>query len=336
MSNFIEVIPERIFQNCAQLVLLDLNLNRIRAIADDAFVGLSSLRTLWLQTNSIPRISRNLLRNIPSIRSLLLSQNEIEEIPVDAFVDLAQLNGLVLNRNRIATWSGEILSRNPTVNHLDLGENRIRNIPANIFSNIPNLVTLSIGGLLEEVPAFEGISSLQNLAITNSPITRVSAFSLRHLPNLNSLNFRDCRIESVDFSMTSPRILENLRQLELQNNSISNLNESSFEMLTSLVYLGLARNQIENLTLTTLEPVLPLDSFQISHNRISRMEREIFEQSPNMIVSSEGNPCFSGSFTVGTNFDLNQLNRCFNSGLSLKMNIFVLLAAAVLAFFGKL
>jgi hypothetical protein len=135
--------------------------------------------------------------------------------------------------------------------------------------------------------------------------------------------------------MTTPKILANLHTLYLTNNSISTLEGSSLEMLTGLKMLDLSYNQIRRLTYDTLKPVLPLEYLYIDYNEMTFIDRRIIEDSKNMLISSFGNRCYSSSFQINEVLDLKTLEKCFNSGLNLKMNSVVLIVAVFVAIFMK-
>jgi platelet glycoprotein V len=334
-ENEIEVIPAGIFQKCQSLTTLSLNRNHIKTINDDAFLGLTSLNSLWLWTNNIGSINRQIFRHTLGLRAIFLNQNEIEAVAADTFVDLQELYWLEINLNRLTKWNKDILSQNPKVEKLGLDGNQISTLDVDTFSNLPNLVELSIGSLLEEIPAFEGVQRLEKLIIGKNQIKKVSAASFAHMESLNYLYISNGLVEKLDFSMTTPRILTNLQTLYLTNNSISTLEGSSLEMLTGLQTLSLAQNQIRRLTYDTLKPVLPLESLYINYNEMTFIDRRIIEDSKNMRVYSFGNRCYSGDFHVNEALDLQTLEKCFNSGLNLKMNSVVLIVAVFVAIFMK-
>lgn len=333
MDNEIEAIPAGIFRNCPRINGLNFRNNRIRTIHENAFQGVSELQTLILSGNGIVNVNRNLFSTNIQMRWISLDENEIQEINSDTFADLPQLRFLDLRNNAISSWSLEILSQNQRIEELRLGGNQITTLDASTFSNLPNLVTLSIGEL-ERIPTFEGVSSLITLEINNSPVTSITAASFIHMTSLRNFFMMNGQLESVDFSMTNPQILGSLQTLALHNNSISNLEDSSFQMLTGVTSLGLNRNQIERLQIDTLGPMLPLNFLSVENNRISRIDREILERSPNMRIVAWGNQCFSGTLIVGQD-EMSRLNRCFNSGISLKINGIVIFMAAFVALFVK-
>ena len=335
--NEIQTIPAGIFRNCDRLHRVTINHNQIRTIHDNAFMGMRALASLWLVNNEITAINSNMFLHTPILQSIFLNNNNIEVITTDTLRNLQELSWLALNNNRITTWTIDILSQNPRMTRLELSGNFIQTLDVNTFSNLPNLIELSIGSLLEEIPVFEGVQRLEHFSVIGCPIKRVTAASFIHMESLNNLWLGRNQIESVDFSMTTPRILTHLRTLSIFNNSISNLTHSNFEMLSGLTSLTLGSNQIEKLSIDTLGPVLPLISLDVNRNRIFQIDREIIEQSPGMLLLAFGNQCVSGNFLINSTFDINQLNRCFNSGMKLKVNgIILLLLAVLLAVLGKL
>jgi Leucine-rich repeat (LRR) protein len=335
-ENKIEVVPAGIFRACLKLRSFSLSFNQIKAISDDAFDGLSNLDSLWLSyNNNIKSISRQLFKNTPMLSGIFLGYNEIEEIAAGTFDDLPDLSWVSVGNNKITKWSKEILSQNPKMTVLELNGNQIRNFDADTFSNLPELIDLKLGDFMEEIPVFEGVQRLERLTILNCRFSNLSAASFAYMDSLSFLYIGNGLVETFDFSMTTPRILTNLKTLYLSNNSISTLEGSSLEMLTGLKTLGLAQNQISRLTYDTLKPVLPLEFLYIDDNQMSFIDRQIIENSTGMQVSSQRNQCFHGGFKVDESLEMIRLQRCFNSGLSIKANGFVLLVAAFVTVFLK-
>jgi Leucine-rich repeat (LRR) protein len=333
--NEIEAIPSGIFRNCARMSTLRIADNRISTVHEDAFMGLGNLGTLTLTNNSITSFTRQHLRHTTRIQTISLGRNEIEEITADTFADLTNLRTLNLNNNRLSSWSREILSQHPLIESLNLANNQFQTLAVDVFSNLPNLASLTIGGLTE-FPILEGVQRLTRFSVSGSPTTRIPSAWFANMNNLNTLVLMGNRLESVDFSMTEPKILGNLRHLDLFSNQISNLSASSFEMLTGLRILTLTFNELLHLPFEPLKPVLPLEILDIGFNRITRIDREILEKSPGMRVSASSNRCFSGNFIVNDELDWTQLDSCFNSGVSMKVSSLVLVLVGFVAFSKKI
>lgn len=325
-NNHLVSIPEGIFRNCQELSTLTMRRNLISNIHDNAFVGLSRAFILTLTENKIKIINRNMMNPLSRLGILDLDGNEIEQLDANTLEVLPNLQTLSLRNNKISTWNVNILQRNPRIERLQLSGNQIQTLDVNTFSNLPNLIELSIGSLLEVIPAFENLLRLENLVLDGNQLTHVSASSFVNMPNLNRAFLGRNRIESFDFSMTSTRILTNFRYLEMTNNSIAEIAEGSLTMLGNLSYFGLSRNQLAKLSFSAFDPVLPLQTLDVRDNRISRVDREIFENAVTMNFFATGNVCVNTNFVIDSTSDLSRLNRCFNSARSLKINIFAVVA----------
>lgn len=331
--NEITTIPQGIFRNCQRMTSLSMNRNQISRIHDNAFVGLTSLSSLWLVHNNIQSINRNMMRPMTVLASLFLDDNEIEEIEAAAIEVSSNLRRLSLRNNKISSWSVEILQNNPLIRELILSGNQIQTLSADSFSNLQNLVELWIGSLLEEIPVLENMQRLETLVIENNNLKHVSAASFAHMENLIVLNLGRNQIETIDFSMTSPRILRNLRTLELTANNIESIEEGTLTMLKDLTRLGLSRNQLQRLSIDSIRPVLPLISLDVQRNQIRSLDREIFEQETDMHFFALGNVCVSEDLLINSTFDMNRLESCFNSAVDKKVNllgfVFVILVSGL-------
>ncbi|KAF7382767.1 hypothetical protein HZH66_013169 [Vespula vulgaris] len=204
-------IPIDTLKTLKNLTVLDLSMNKITKVPDDAFAGLK-LVTLKLSDNEVTLSSaafrgleaslKNLnlkgtrqkkvpeaLRGLKALAFLDLSQNSIHELPgsagVKAFEGLDSLTGLNLERNLIQNIGPNAFYgvRN-TLSSLSLLNNLIPDFPTAAINSIHDLRVLDIGfNLITELPvnAFQGNPSVTLLAIDGNPLSTVPERALARL-----------------------------------------------------------------------------------------------------------------------------------------------------------
>ncbi len=83
--------------------IIYISLRYIKTIDPDTFIGLTSLRSLYLNSNQILSIDSAAFTGLSSLRVLELSYNQISSIDPAAFTDLTSLRWLYLNSNQISS-----------------------------------------------------------------------------------------------------------------------------------------------------------------------------------------------------------------------------------------
>jgi hypothetical protein len=335
MNQFASIDPN-FFAECNRLSSLSMNQNRIRTITDNAFVGLSSLDTLSLSNNIIRTITNTSFRPIGNLAHLILDNNQVVEFTYESLSAIPNLRTLSLRNNAITTWDVHILRFNPRLERLFLSGNQLKTLEPNTFSNLQNLNELWLGNLMEEVPVFESVGALEILVLNDNQLMNISSLSFANMRNLKSLHLDRNQLGSFDFSVTSPGVLSNLENLFLNNNSIGWLEDCSLEALTSLKHLEMSFNEFRRIPYDYIQPSLPLEFLDITRNRVSQIDRRVIEESPNIYLMAKDNACVNGNFLVNATFDMGDLQDCFGGGMSLKVNVFVVVLAFVVGLVGKM
>ncbi|XP_015600327.1 uncharacterized protein LOC107270128 [Cephus cinctus] len=210
-DNELTEISTPILKTLKNLTLLDLSMNKITRVVDNAFGGMR-LATLKLSDNEVTlstgafwgleRTLKNLnlkgtrqkkipeaLRGLKALAFLDLSQNSLRELPGSAgpkaFEGLDSLTGLNLERNLIQNIGPDAFYgvRN-TLSSLSLLNNLIPDFPTGAINSVHDLKVLDIGfNLITELPvnAFQNNPSITLLAIDGNPLTTVPEESLANL-----------------------------------------------------------------------------------------------------------------------------------------------------------
>ncbi|XP_076450179.1 uncharacterized protein LOC143286487 [Babylonia areolata] len=258
---------------------LDLSMNNISTLPDNAFAHLTSLQDLRLASNKLQSLPKRIFRKNRFLSTLYLQGNRFKSVPRGALQNLPQLQQL----------------------HLDA--NQIREVPANCFKNLHSLKQLWLDyNNLTRVPsrALSSLTHLEALTLALNNITVISDHAFRNLSRLVVLLLHDNRIRHIgDYAFLG---LKSLRILELNKNRLKEM-PSSLSHLESLSELNLEENNIETLPDNSFSQNRKLTLIQLLKNPIRSIGSRAFVRLPSLekIVLSEVTNMFSFPDLNGTN-----------------------------------
>lgn len=211
-------IPPRTFQYQKKLKELHLNHNKIGAIANETFIGLSTLASLNLGDNFLDELGAYVFSTLPKLEELNLSKNRISRIDARAFNGLSNLRVLYLNDNSLSTVPSDAFAPFDVLAELYLG--------INVFTTIEN-------------GAFERLNGLSLLDLKGAGLSNISTDTFRGLEaSLRKLDISDNRLSQVP--TTALNHLTRLEELMLGQNSFETISSSAFDGLTNLRHLDIS------------------------------------------------------------------------------------------------
>lgn len=291
-NNRVMELEKHLFQYVPTLEYIDLANNDIGAVADEAFHGLSHLKTLLLETNSIEILTNATFYGAENLQFLDLSQNQIFEIENGTFAHLSKLKSLKLNQNQIDLLQANIFDGLGSIERLDLSTNLIAVIEDGVFDKLINLKLLELGfnqlttlpeSILDGLPSlstlFLASNGLQNINFLNStrlkmldlsynPLTTLESNAFSDVMNLKSLELRGCNLESLEDDQFVEQI--HLELLDLSENNLSSIDLMVFDPLDNLRFLKLEASEMSAVAnLTELKNLMPSINFiNLSRNDI--------------------------------------------------------------------
>ncbi|KAG9465594.1 hypothetical protein GDO78_018038 [Eleutherodactylus coqui] len=253
----------------------------------------SNLRRLFLQHKDITPIDDNSFSDIQDLLELDLRFNKLSQLSARSFTGLKNLSDLLLAKNLLQTLSSETFSPFQKLQWLDLSDNQLT---IRVFKDLQFLEELNLSynklrTLVERV--FEGLGQLEFLSLNNNNIQEIrpGAFtglfsmavmnlsgncfrtlydhSFRGLEKLHSLHVRLFLQRNTVIDDNSFSDIQDLLELDLRFNKLSQLSARSFTGLKNLSDLLLAKNLLQTLSSETFSPFQKLQWLDLSDNQLT-------------------------------------------------------------------
>lgn len=253
-DNRISDLSTEMFQAMAELQFLHVNQNNLTEIRNNTFLGLQKLVAFDLRGNRIKTIEKGAFSHFVSLAELDLSNNCLSEIP--SFNNATTLQSLDLSSNYIQLLSSNALKGLQNLQNLVLFNNSIKQIETGVFRFVPALRTADfsfneIHRILKET--FEGLQQLSTLFLQNNLIENISIEG-HDMPGLRTLNLSSNLLSSKIASGMFP---DNVENLDLSYNNISDITEYAFYSYGHLKRLSLKGNKLTTLAMNDL--AVPID-----------------------------------------------------------------------------
>lgn len=249
-SNFLKFIPGDLFESLQYVEELDLSGNMITKLDNDTFVHNTELSSLKLRKNPIEALNG---LNITSLDELDLSYCKLSILMRETLEGIPHVTILNLSNNQIAVISDDTFTALRDLKKLDLSDNKlIGPLPKDLFKNNNDLEVLSLSGnkelgdFVQDTGFLEHHSAMQRLLVAGCGLTRLTAGQLSGMDDLNELNVSNNAIRELDDSTFAS--LKRLNTLDLSNNRLQSLSVQLFAGNADLIKLRLNGNPLKYLT----------------------------------------------------------------------------------------
>ncbi|XP_029813595.1 leucine-rich repeat-containing G-protein coupled receptor 4 [Suricata suricatta] len=275
--NNITQLPEDAFKNFPFLEELRLAGNDLSFIHPKALSGLKELKVLTLQNNQLRTVPSEAIRGLSALQSLRLDANHITSVPEDSFEGLTQLRHLWLDDNSLTEVPVHPLSNLPTLQALTLALNKISSIPDFAFTNLSSLVVLHLhNNKIKNLGqhSFDGLDNLETLDLNYNNLGEFPQ-AVKALPSLKELLFHSNSISVIPDGAFDGNPL--LRTIHLYDNPLTFVGNSAFHNLSelhSLVIRGASMvQQFPNLT-----GAIHLESLTLTGTKISSISSNLCQE----------------------------------------------------------
>uniref|UniRef100_A0A6I8QKJ8 Slit guidance ligand 1 n=1 Tax=Xenopus tropicalis TaxID=8364 RepID=A0A6I8QKJ8_XENTR len=279
-NNKISEIEDAAFEGAASVSELHLTANHLESVRSGMFRGLEGLRTLMLRNNRVSCVHNDSFTGLRNVRLLSLYDNQISTITPGAFDTLQSLSTLNLlanpfNCNCQLAWLGDWLRKRKIVT----GNPRCQN--PDFLRQIP----------LQDVafPDFRCEDGQEELSCAPQPqcpqectcldtVVRCSNKHLLSLPKGIPKNVTELYLDGNQFTMVPGQLssFKYLQLVDLSNNKISSLSNSSFTNMSQLTTLILSYNSLQCIPPLAFEGLRSLRLLSVHGNDISSLPEGIF------------------------------------------------------------
>ncbi|KAH0626488.1 hypothetical protein JD844_001491, partial [Phrynosoma platyrhinos] len=303
--NSISELPDSVFHPLTNLSYLDLSKNHLTNLMQGSFFGMAALRTLILQGCQITAVTRatfhyarkmefldlrdnsiRLLKDraflLNHMKTLLLSSNRILTIKRNAFLSLTSLRYLSLDHNYLYKLSRKLFAPLKKLETLDLSHNCLftynRYDYPSPFVGLYSLRQLDLSFQIPRSPIcppeklFGGLEHLQYLSLKGNPSILFLNLSFVNLTSLDTLDLSEIQPDKNGSWKLRPNIfqgLSNLRQLYIEDSSLTVLPAQVFSDLASVEQLSLSKNDLRNISKSLLGGLSSLKYLDLSGNPLT-------------------------------------------------------------------
>ncbi|XP_041117081.1 slit homolog 1 protein-like isoform X2 [Polyodon spathula] len=299
-----------IFKTLSQLKKINLSNNKITEIEDGAFEGAAAVNELHLTANQMDSVRSGMFRGLEGLRTLMLRNNRLSCVHNSSFTGLRNVRLLSLYDNQITTITPGAFDTLQSLSTL--------NLLANPFSCDCRLAWLGdwlrtrkivTGNPRCQHPAFLKEIPLQDVAFLDfrceegqeeascvprpqcpsectclETVVRCSNRHLRALPRGIPRNVTELYLDGNQFSIV-PKELSSFKYLQLvdlSNNKISSLTNSSFINMSQLTTLILSYNSLRCIPVLAFRGLRSLRLLSLHGNDVSELLEGIFSDVPSL------------------------------------------------------
>ncbi|XP_049927043.1 slit homolog 1a isoform X3 [Epinephelus moara] len=294
-----------VFKSLSQLKKINLSNNKITEIEDGTFEGASSVNELHLTANQIDSVRSGMFRGLEGLRMLMLRNNKISCVHNDSFTGLHNVRLLSLYDNQLTTITPGAFDTLQTLSTL--------NLLANSFNCDCRLAWLGdwlrsrkivTGNPRCQRPAFLKEIPLQDVALPDfrceegqeelsscvprpqcpsectclETVVRCSNKHLHTLPKGIPRNVTELYLDGNQFSVVPKELsaFKYLQLVDLSNNKINSLTNSSFANMSQLTTLILSYNSLRCIPKMAFSGLHSLRLLSLHGNEISELPDGIF------------------------------------------------------------
>nr|CAD7459546.1 unnamed protein product [Timema tahoe] len=291
-GNGISFLADRALEGLTSLTVLRLADNRLSNLPPELFSDTRDIKEVYLQNNSINVLAPGLFNEMTQLLVLDLSRNELtaEWVNTATFVGLVRLVVLDMSYNRISKLESSVFRDLYSLQILRLQNNIVESIPESTFSSLYNLHTLILSDnklTVIDSYTFNGLYVLSLLSIDNNNILSIHPEALKNCSSLQDLHLNGNKLLEVPTTLNDVPLL---KTLDLGENHIIDITNTSLNGMQHIYGLRLTENNIGNLTKGVFEKMTALQILNLSRNKIYKVEPGAFDSNMNLqAIRMDGN-----------------------------------------------
>ncbi|NWW92431.1 TLR3 protein, partial [Rhynochetos jubatus] len=254
---------------------LDISHNQLRQLGPANLTSYSQLVYLNAGYNSISKLQPELCQNVPLLQVLKLEHNELSKLPDRVFASCTNLTELDLGYNRIDI-KNEPFKTLENLQSLDLSHNFLKSADLGLQQKLKNLHELKLDNnqiteLKKEDFSFLSNTSLKSLDLSSNPLKEFHAGCLHAIGNLFGLVLNDVELgENLTKKLCTELSDTAIQNLSLSHVKLSYIGKSTFRGLqgTNLTVLNLSQNSLSVIEDDSFQWLSRLQYLNLKHNNI--------------------------------------------------------------------
>ena len=284
--NNLTSLSTNLFQGLANLDQLSLNNNKLDNLPVGIFLGLTSLKKLHLSFNEFTRLPNDIF-NETNLNVLELQNNKLKELNPNTFRNLFNLNKLLLNNNALIKLPAGVFKGLTNLKELYLDCNQLRHLPDNTFNETSlTLLQLQNNNLRHLTPEiFQNLINLNKLFLQNNALDELPAGIFKELTNLNELNLAFNNLRELPNGLFNET---DLILLQLQNNSLRELNSEIFQNSHHLNQLYLQNNMLLEIPTGIFQGLSNLRELFLFFNKLRHLPIGLFSNTDLILNNNVG------------------------------------------------
>lgn len=260
------------FDSATQLLDIIVTGTSAAILRNSLFSGAPNLVSIRIVQSNIAKIEVNCFKGLKGLAGLYLSEGQLQQVDVGVFDDLINLEVLDLTNNSLTSLPLNIFQFNRKLKSFAAAVNQLTNVPIEIFSG-KNLQSIELS--FNKLSTFGNISctalSLDNNSISTFYIPdsviylSIVSNNLRQFQCGSNLSVTNLLVQNnLLRNLNCIRKITNLVELDVSNNKLTRLAQSSFAQLKKLWYLKMFGMTIKNPYPRIFSGLTEVSSFSIS------------------------------------------------------------------------
>lgn len=275
------------FRDLRNLTIRSLNGRKTKfslELEKGAFEMNPQIEKIDLSANNIWQIPEYLFCPLSNLLSLNISFNMLKDVTELGFSDQHTRTSVQPKRDHESTPASTSCSLDLQI--LDLSNNQISVIPSHGFSALRRLNSLNLSGnavsMLDDT-ALRGLRSLEIFDLSSNRIVALPAGLFKDATN----SLKELRLQNNSISALAPGLVVDMKQLvtlDLSRNMLTSswLNATTFRGLIRLVLLNLSHNKIAKLDPALFKDLYTLQILNLQHNEIETLPADAFSPMSNL------------------------------------------------------